>query len=155
MMLVTNSGICFCLNGIISITAIPLREKKQKTLPRADGCGLNSFDGMLIHCLMKSLTICLYHLLTRSTLYRLNLIVLFVLTKSFILGFPGCEKSLCLVFILLWYYRVYLWLLDFDGLTGKSMILYCLSHIYNCRLISLKSLINFLKLLNERCYQCY
>ncbi|XP_010778281.1 GTPase IMAP family member 4-like [Notothenia coriiceps] len=24
--------------------AIPLREKKQKTLPRADGCGLNSFD---------------------------------------------------------------------------------------------------------------
>ncbi|KAM9363625.1 GTPase IMAP family member 8-like [Symphorus nematophorus] len=26
--------------------AIPLREKKQKTLPRSDGCGLNNFDGL-------------------------------------------------------------------------------------------------------------
>ncbi|XP_068585008.1 GTPase IMAP family member 7-like isoform X1 [Cebidichthys violaceus] len=26
--------------------AIPLREKKQKTLPRSDGCGLNNFDAL-------------------------------------------------------------------------------------------------------------
>ncbi|XP_070837537.1 GTPase IMAP family member 7-like [Chaetodon trifascialis] len=26
--------------------AIPLREKKQKTLPRSDGCGLKNFDGL-------------------------------------------------------------------------------------------------------------
>ncbi|XP_077427207.1 GTPase IMAP family member 4-like [Vanacampus margaritifer] len=26
--------------------AIPLREKKQKTLPRSDGCGLNNFDAV-------------------------------------------------------------------------------------------------------------
>ncbi|XP_075896164.1 GTPase IMAP family member 4-like [Nelusetta ayraudi] len=26
--------------------AIPLREKKQRTLPRSDGCGLNSFDAL-------------------------------------------------------------------------------------------------------------
>lgn len=31
---------------IISWKVIPLREKKQKTLPRSDGCGLN-FDGKL------------------------------------------------------------------------------------------------------------
>lgn len=34
------------------VTAIPLREKKQKSLPRSDGCGLNNFDGMFIHCLL-------------------------------------------------------------------------------------------------------
>ncbi|XP_053711546.1 GTPase IMAP family member 4-like [Synchiropus splendidus] len=26
--------------------AIPLREKKQRTLPRSDGCGLNNFEGL-------------------------------------------------------------------------------------------------------------
>ncbi|XP_018535319.1 GTPase IMAP family member 7 isoform X1 [Lates calcarifer] len=45
-MSVTNNLILLCLNGIIHITAIPLREKKQRTLPRSDGCGLNNFDAL-------------------------------------------------------------------------------------------------------------
>lgn len=35
------------------IAVIPLREKKTRTLPRSDGCGLNNFEGMLFVSLLK------------------------------------------------------------------------------------------------------
>lgn len=37
------------------IAVIPLREKKTRTLPRADECGLNNFEGMFFVSLTKQL----------------------------------------------------------------------------------------------------
>lgn len=67
-MSVTNNLILLCLNGIIHITAIPLREKKQRTLPRSDGCGLNNFDGMFIHCLLHKISV-IRHTFICATFY--------------------------------------------------------------------------------------
>lgn len=41
----------FFLSQWYDVTEIPLREKKLKSLPRSDGCGLTNFDGMQIPCL--------------------------------------------------------------------------------------------------------
>lgn len=42
------SSCVFLWFGPVS-TAIPLREKKPRNLPRSDGCGLNNTDGRFIH----------------------------------------------------------------------------------------------------------
>lgn len=83
------------------VTAIPLREKKQKTLPRSDGCGLNNFDGTFIHCLSpgvpQDMWIHIYHVLFMPPLCHLIIIELF--------------SSYGLVFFLQYYRLSFLYLL--------------------------------------------
>lgn len=52
---VVDQKVFSCVTLVLfHVTAIPLREKKQKTLPRSDGCGLNNFDGRFIHSFIVS-----------------------------------------------------------------------------------------------------
>lgn len=74
--IITKSS--FYVSISFNITAIPLREKKQKSLPRADGCGLSNFDGMLIHSLplIKSFGLFNHSLFRQGKLESFRIILL-------------------------------------------------------------------------------
>lgn len=97
-----------CLDGKFCVTEIPLREKKQKSLPRSDGWGLNNFDGKLIHSLCHQISV-----ITKTYICPprkegfVSAISGFIEVSAFLLAIisvttlPGLRKTLCPGVILL------------------------------------------------------
>lgn len=98
---VVDQKVFSCVTLVLfHVTAIPLREKKQKTLPRSDGCGLNNFDGTFIHCLSlgvpQDMWIHKYHVLFMPPLCHFMVIVLF--TSYLSCGFSPVLPTVFFVF---------------------------------------------------------
>lgn len=86
-------------------TEIQLREKKQKTLPRSDGCGLNNFDGKWLHFLSSQISLIKHmpstHFLLKLKTDKINFVSIFNLYVVFpVVKEPLVCVHLCLFFSL-------------------------------------------------------